>query len=85
MWFYVQFIPDPPNQPARATHLVLPEYPAILVFLLSVAGWKTPNPMGMGRVAKRANTRLNRPVPNPARDQQDPRRAKPTTPWVLRG
>jgi hypothetical protein len=38
-----------------------------LLFLLFIAGWNGPNLIDTGRVAERAETRPNRPVPSPSR------------------
>ena len=57
-----------PDQPAQATRSVLLQYLTSLLFLLFIVGWNCPNPMGTGLVVERAETRLNRPVPNPRCD-----------------
>jgi hypothetical protein len=51
-------------QPARTTQSVLPEYLTGFLFLLFIAGWNCPNLIGTGRVAERAETHLNRPMPS---------------------
>jgi hypothetical protein len=39
--------------------------------LLFITGWNSPNPRGTGRVAERAETSLNRPVPNPREKERE--------------
>jgi hypothetical protein len=50
----------PEKSPTRSTR-----YPTDMLKLLFITGWNSPNPRGTGRVAERAETRPNRPVPSP--------------------
>ena len=52
--------PAQPTQPTRP----VPEYPAVLVPSLNIAGRKFLNPKGPGQVAKKAKHALNRPMPS---------------------